>query len=135
MGRGKDIQQNTKGLFALYQQLLVEGVREDTAIELVEKIDRITLSKNILQNEEIKSFLNPSPINDLHRAIGQYVIYKTVLAEEEPSRRLYLGIPLPIHDSLFLEPIGKLILERNDIHFVVFNASTGSIVKWSPEPK
>ena len=37
---------------------------------------------------EVQSFLNPSPVRDLQEAVGQYEIYRTVLEQTEPERRL-----------------------------------------------
>jgi hypothetical protein len=42
---------------------------------------------------EVKSFLSPSPMTDLEKAIGQFFLYFDVLAEREPDRTLYLAIP------------------------------------------
>ena len=41
---------------------------------------------------EIKSFVNVSPISDLEKALGQYIIYANILEETEPERLLYLAI-------------------------------------------
>jgi hypothetical protein len=41
---------------------------------------------------EIKTFGGASSINDLHNAVGQFVVYRNVLAELEPERELYLAI-------------------------------------------
>ena len=42
---------------------------------------------------EIKSFLSVSQIVDLEKAVGQYVIYRGLLSEQEPERTLYLAVP------------------------------------------
>lgn len=41
---------------------------------------------------EIKSFVGRSDIDDLEKALGQYVLYHDVLAEREPDRVLYLAV-------------------------------------------
>ena len=41
---------------------------------------------------EIQSFLSPSPVRDLEEAIGQYDVYRAVLAEMEPERPIYLAV-------------------------------------------
>src|SRR3972149_7021652 len=61
---------------------------------------------------EIKSFVGDSEMDDLEKAIGQYVVYRTVLMEREPSRVLYLAIPQDVLD-IFEQPLGKLLLKNN----------------------
>lgn len=41
---------------------------------------------------EIKSFLSTSAITDLHRALGQYVLYELLLEELEVDRKVYLAV-------------------------------------------
>ncbi|MGA7934746.1 MAG: XisH family protein [Kovacikia sp.] len=41
---------------------------------------------------EIKSFLTPSPINELEKALGQYELYSLILEDEDPERTLYLAL-------------------------------------------
>lgn len=41
---------------------------------------------------EIKSFRNPSMVESLERALGQYGLYSVLLSQVEPDRRLYLAI-------------------------------------------
>ena len=38
---------------------------------------------------EIKSFLGPSELYDLYNAVGQFGVYKSVLHEKDPNRKLY----------------------------------------------
>src|SRR5215217_39320 len=42
---------------------------------------------------EIKGFLGLSELRDLEMAIGQYVLYKSLLARVESDRQLYLAVP------------------------------------------
>jgi hypothetical protein len=37
---------------------------------------------------EIKSFSGPSELADLHVAVGQFVVYREVLADIDPQREL-----------------------------------------------
>lgn len=41
---------------------------------------------------EVKSFISPSPVRDLENALGQYILYEDIIAQEYPERRLYLAI-------------------------------------------
>src|SRR5262245_42208535 len=60
---------------------------------------------------EIKSFVGDSEIDDLEKAIGQYVVYRAVLAEREPHRVLYLAVPQDVLRDIFEEPLGQLLLK------------------------
>src|SRR4051812_2289680 len=42
---------------------------------------------------EIKSFLGDSEVDDLEKAVGQFVVYRAILAEREPDRSLFLAVP------------------------------------------
>lgn len=41
---------------------------------------------------EVKSFVGASDMNDLENALGQYLVYRSVIARTEPDRKLYLAI-------------------------------------------
>lgn len=49
---------------------------------------------------EIKSFSGASQMDDLEKAVGQYLVYHDVLAEVEPSRLIYLAIPEHVYRDL-----------------------------------
>ncbi len=42
---------------------------------------------------EIKTFLGLSFITALYEAIGKYILYRNVIAMDEPERVLYLAVP------------------------------------------
>jgi len=79
---------------------------------------------------EIKSFIGLSEMDDLEKAVGQYVVYNTVLAKVEPDRDLYLGVNEEIYADLFEEPIGQLLLARIPIRLLVFDPKTEVICRW-----
>lgn len=81
---------------------------------------------------EIKSFLGRSPITDLERSLGQYVLYHTILTQTEPERLLYLAIREAVFLDLFEEPIGQLLLAEARIRLLVFNPHTEEISRWIP---
>lgn len=43
---------------------------------------------------EVKSFIGASNIRDLELAIGQFTLYREVLARSDPARRLYLAVSI-----------------------------------------
>lgn len=81
---------------------------------------------------EIKSFIGPSPIEDLRNALGQYVLYHDILMRIEQSRRLYLAVHKDAYEDLFEDPIGQLLLENQRLCLLVFDPHTEEIQKWIP---
>src|SRR5437588_12376174 len=41
---------------------------------------------------EIASFVADSPVRDLQEAVGHFIVYRTLLAQPEPQRSLYLAV-------------------------------------------
>ena len=41
---------------------------------------------------EIKSFVGRSDVDDLEKALGQYLLYHDILVQREPDRILYLAV-------------------------------------------
>lgn len=58
---------------------------------------------------EVKSFLGASPMHDLEQALGQFVLYRSILEEQEPGRVLFLAIPDEAAEILG-EPVGQLLI-------------------------
>ncbi|HEY9812746.1 MAG TPA: XisH family protein [Candidatus Sericytochromatia bacterium] len=80
---------------------------------------------------EVKSFVNPSPVNDLENALGQYILYSKILEEEQPERVIYLAIPLNVFRDIFSEPIGQILLRKTDLRLLVFDPKKEVIVEWT----
>ncbi|HEY6329668.1 MAG TPA: XisH family protein [Blastocatellia bacterium] len=81
---------------------------------------------------EVKSFVGESEINDLERALGQYVLYHDVLEEREPDRELYLAVPAATYLELFDGPLGKLLIDKRRAQLIVFDSVMEEVVKWIP---
>lgn len=79
---------------------------------------------------EIKSFLSPSPINDLENALGQYVLYQNILKSTDVERILYLAVREEVYNDLFAEPIGQLLLSNQQIKLITFSENRQELVKW-----
>ena len=80
---------------------------------------------------EVKSFINPSPVNDLENALGQYILYAKILEEQQPERVIYLAIPVNVFRDIFAEPIGQLLLRTTDLRLLVFDPRKEVIVEWT----
>ncbi len=81
---------------------------------------------------EVKSFSGRSEMDDLEKALGQYVLYFDVLVELQPERLLYLALPVWAYESLFEEPLGQLLLKNNRLRLIVFEPKQELIEQWIP---
>jgi hypothetical protein len=79
---------------------------------------------------EIQSFLSPSPVRDLQEAVGQYDIYRAVLAETDPDRAAYLAVPVRVYTGLLSERFGQLVIAKLQLRLMVFDESHGRVIQW-----
>ena len=79
---------------------------------------------------EVKSFISPSPVSDLEKALGQYILYLDILARLDPERSLYLGIRENTFMEVFQDPIGEILLENNRLKLLVFDEEKEVITQW-----
>ena len=82
---------------------------------------------------EIKMFTGPSEMTSLHNAVGQFVVYRTVLAKTEPGRELYLAVSEDVFANVFAESVGALLLDQQVTRLVTFDPEREEIVRWIPE--
>jgi hypothetical protein len=80
---------------------------------------------------EVKSFLGASPVHDLELALGQFLLYRSILEEQEPDRLLFLAIPEEPAEILE-EPLGQLLIARRLIRAVVFDPQKEEVIRWIP---
>lgn len=81
---------------------------------------------------EIKSFVGASEVRDLEVALGQYVLYRSLIARFEPDRRLFLAVRDTVFAGILDEPIARPVLQDLGIPLLVFNSERQEIVKWTP---
>lgn len=79
---------------------------------------------------EVQSFLNRSVVRDLEEAVGQYEIYRTVLAQSEPDRLLYLAVPRHTFETVLSERFGQLIISQLRLHLLVFDDQQERVFQW-----
>ena len=82
---------------------------------------------------EIKSFVVPSDINELEKAIGQYQLYSAILMAKEPDRALYLAVPEAAYYEVFSKPIVNQLVKSLRIRLIVFNKIKSRITQWIDE--
>jgi XisH protein len=79
---------------------------------------------------EVKSFASASEMEAFRDAIGQYAIYRAVMRRTYPDYVLYLAVNDVIFNSLFEEPIGRLMIEDENLKLIVFDAEQEVILQW-----
>ncbi|MFN8487832.1 MAG: element excision factor XisH family protein [Caldilineaceae bacterium] len=79
---------------------------------------------------EIKSFIGPSDVVDLEKALGQYIVYHDILAEREADRVLYLAVTEEAMTEIFEEPLGQLLLRNQRTRLIVFDPVREVILRW-----
>jgi hypothetical protein len=79
---------------------------------------------------EVKSFLDPSPINDFKLALGQYLMYRALLEVTAPERNLYLAISQDTYADFFQRKAIQLVVQRYQVAQLVVNVAREEIVQW-----
>jgi hypothetical protein len=82
---------------------------------------------------EIKSFLGDSEIDDLENALGQFVLYRAVLAAKEPDWILFLAVPEVVAREVFDAPLGRLMVADQSVRFFGFDSQREVITRWIHE--
>lgn len=79
---------------------------------------------------EVKCFDNPDNYTtDLYTAIGQYLLYRSVLREREIHYPLYLAVPHVAYTTLF-DPIVKRVIQEAQINLVIVNLEQEEVQEW-----
>jgi hypothetical protein len=79
---------------------------------------------------EIQTFGSPSPVHDLESALGQFVLYRALLARSDPGRTLFLGLPHQVVSTLLAEPLGQVVIANVPLRIVVFDPQEKKVVRW-----
>ncbi|MGK7928509.1 MAG: element excision factor XisH family protein [Spirulina sp.] len=78
---------------------------------------------------EVKSFVSPSFIYDLERAVGQYIIYRNFLKKTAPDRQIYLALSQLVYKANFDEAI-QIIVDENQLKLIIVDTEKEVITKW-----
>jgi hypothetical protein len=79
---------------------------------------------------EIKTFLSDSPLTDYHNALGQFLNYRLALEIDDPTRTLYLAIPVVSYISFFKREFAQMSIERYQIKHIVYDPIQEVILEW-----
>lgn len=79
---------------------------------------------------EVKSFLGRSPVRDLQLALGQYLIYRKLIEEQEPNRLLYLAVSRQVYESSLRQGLGLFALQEFSVKVLVFAEDERTVYRW-----
>jgi hypothetical protein len=79
---------------------------------------------------EVKSFVGSSKIQDLKEALGQYDIYRYLLEETAPDRKLYVAVSAIAFSSFFKQDVIQLILNKHQLPLIVVDTEIEEIRQW-----
>jgi hypothetical protein len=79
---------------------------------------------------EIQSFLGRSVVRDLEEAIGQYSIYRALLAASEPDRVLYMAVPRRAYRAALTDQFGQFVATQLNLRVIVFDDKKERIIQW-----
>ena len=79
---------------------------------------------------EVKTFAGQSPVRDFRDAIGQFDLYRMILEDVEPSRKLYVATSETAYDKLFGMRAVQRLMAKRPLPLVVVRVPTEEVVKW-----
>ena len=79
---------------------------------------------------EVKSFLGVSDLRDLEQALGQFALYRFLLAREDPDRVLFLAITRGACENLFEDAAGRELAASEKLRLLVFDPETERLLEW-----
>jgi len=63
-------------------------------------------------------------------ALGQFALYRFLLAREEPERILFLAITRAACESLFEDAAGRELVASEKLRRLVFDPETERLLEW-----
>lgn len=80
---------------------------------------------------EVKSFSGSSTLHDLKLAVGQFVLYRSVLDELGIEHKLYIAVSDDVYVNDFNREMVKLVIERNQIPLLIVALDTEEVIEWT----
>ena len=113
-----------------HDPLLLEYGAEDMYVDL--GAERLLAAERGTEKiaVEIKSFLGPSPVTELHNALGQYQVYFAVLEKNEPKRKLYIALSKSVYDDLLEMDTFDLVVQRFQVALLVVRIVEEEVELW-----
>jgi XisH protein len=132
----------------LFHKAVLESLTKDNWA-ITQDPYRLVLSKRVLEIDigaepiiaaqkgrekiavEVKSFLKESFIYEFYSVLGQYLVYETFLARQEPDRQLYLAISDEVYALRFEKDEDVLfVCQKYNLKILIFNKLTNQVESW-----
>jgi len=81
---------------------------------------------------KVKGFTGPSVIADVQQAIGQYLLYRSILARNDPDRSLLLAVSTDTERDVLVRPAVRIFLSDHAVRCFIVDATREEIVRWNP---
>jgi hypothetical protein len=78
---------------------------------------------------EVKSFVSPSLLEDLYKAVGQYTVYRLALIRQGTTLPLYLAISADTWKLILAEQV-DVFFQDLSIRLLIFNVETKRVNQW-----
>lgn len=80
---------------------------------------------------EVKCFLNENDDQDeLYRAIGQYLMYRSMIAARGLNMPLYLSVPVGAYERLFTKQIVQTVMQESRFKLLIVDIEREEIIRW-----
>ena len=79
---------------------------------------------------EIMSFLGPSPVTELERAVGQFTVYRFLIERQEAERELFVAVTDVVYDAVFDSADARDLVASLRMGLLLFDAEMERIVRW-----
>ncbi len=79
---------------------------------------------------EVKNFLAKREMAEFERALGQFVLYRSLLKRIEPERTVYLAISFAAYDEFFTIKQGTDLMIDEALKLLVFDEINEEIREW-----
>ncbi len=79
---------------------------------------------------EVKSFIQNSAVSEFHTALGQYISYRTLIAEQYPDYTLYLAVPRDVYTSFFASQFVQSIINSQQLKLLIYRPAQEVIDQW-----
>jgi hypothetical protein len=89
-----------------------------------------THQNETLRAIEIKVVKPTRALDEIEKAIGQYIIYRGLLELHYPYHQCYLAIPQTAYEKHLSGSDFQYILSSNEIHLLIFDQVQEEVIQW-----